>query len=576
MNRHTVIRLAALVLLLAVAQHATGAEKLELRGAWVHARRCADAPSANRMLDLAAKMNLNTLYVLVFHDRATAYYRSEMVPMNPRVADGFDPLGHIVAEGRKRGIEVHAWFVNGPRAKGSKIIAEHPDWLAVDLAGRKVDWFDLCNAGVRQWQARLMAEVAQRYAVRGVHFDYIRFNSSSVSASPAAVAAARTDGVDLSALFGERLPAFGAFHGNPLAEPTTAKVLAEFDDGVPAIAVNPLGDGRTVLFNWHAARDMPRAVHRAFREALSRLGVKGGQAVCVLDSDVNAKKYGRRGYAAAVEWLRAAGFGAKRVRDADLAKLPPKAAVVLPNFYLMTDEHAQALLRHVEAGGGAIFIDGPVYALRKSAAARKLLGFRRMGKYFVGERLLRAARGVDPKLQFVPAGGEEVSRDACRRAYRRWHRWRKDQITRLVAAVRKRVRGLRDDCQVTAAVFYTESSADAVSQDWPRWVREGLVDYAVAMSYVPTAEQLGKAFAWWKRFDPELRRTIPAVAVYKVPKKLPAAERAARIAEQIATCRREGARGVVLFHLLELRAETAGILGRTVFAGKARPYVPGK
>jgi len=361
--------LCVIVLLAWLHGGAAGAEKVELRGAWVHASRCADRPSADRMLDLAVKANVNTLYLLVFHDRATAWYRSDIVPTNAGVAKGFDPLGHIVAGAKKRGIEVHAWFVNGPRVKGSKIIEEHPDWLAVDLSGRAVDWFDLCNPQVRAWQTRLMAEVARRYAVRGVHFDYIRFNGTSVGASEAARRQARTDGVDLAPLIRPRLPAFGSFRGNPLAEPTTAKVLAEFDDGVPAVALNPLGSGEVVLFNWHAQRDTPRAIHEAMRAALLRLGARAGGDVRVLDSDENAKKYGRRSFAAGCEWVRSLGFRPRRLRDADLAKLPGTAVVLMPNVYLLTDEQAGALLRHVQAGGGAVFVDGPVYALAKSPAA---------------------------------------------------------------------------------------------------------------------------------------------------------------------------------------------------------------
>ena len=95
------------------------------------------------------------------------------------------------------------------------------------------------------------------------------------------------------------------------------------------------------------------------------------------------------------------------------------------------------------------------------------------------------------------------------------------------------------------------------------------------MSYVATAKLLRDRFAWWKRIDGKLARIIPAVGVHKVPAGLPPGERARRIGEQVAVCRQQGARGIVLFHLLAVKEETARILGKAVFVGKAKPYAPG-
>lgn len=575
MDRPSPHRSAVLAVLLAAG--AAAAEKpAELRGAWVWASRCADANAADALLARAEMMNLNALFPLIFYDGATAYHRSDLLPMNRRVAEGFDPLGHLVTRGRTLGIEVHAWFVNGPirRLGETWVLREHPDFQAVNTAGRKVDWYDLCNPAVRTWQTKLMVELAGRYDVRGVHFDYIRFGAPNVSVSPAARKAAAGDGLDLAALCYARLPAFGHFHGNPLAEATTARVVAKFHDGVPAIAVNRAGQGEAVLFNWHADVGAPRAVDQALRAALERLGAKRGGRLAVLRSAVTAKRYGYGAFGAISAWLKALGFRPRAVSDEQLAKLPGGAIVVLPKHYLMTDEQAGHLLRHVEAGGKALFIDGPVFAMRKSEAARKLLGFARQGKYFIGERLLLAAPEVNDRLQLVPDGGPELSIDAEVRKLRKWNRWRKDQITKLVAAVHAEVKKRRKDCLVTAAVFRTEAGTDRAAQDWPRWLREGILDYAVPMSYVKTPEDLAEQFAWWKTFDPKLERTIPAVGVFKIGTGAPPAERARLIGEQIAVCRRQGARGLVMFNLSSIDDATARALGQTVLKGKVKAYVP--
>lgn len=554
------------------------AETVELRGAWLWGADCADQAAADKMLHRAGLLRLNALFVLTFYHGATTCHRSDLADMDPRIAKGFDPLGYLVADGRKRGIEIHAWFVNGPirRLKEARVLREHPDWQAIDLAGRKVDWYDLCNPAVRDWQAKLMVEVARRYGVRSVHFDYIRFDGGSIPGTPVARKLAAQAGIDVDALIQPSLPVCGSFHGNPLAEPTTARVLAAFDDGVPAIAVNGLGRGEVFLFNWHAQQATPLAVHRALDAVLRHLGAKPGAAVGILNSDHNATRYGRQPYERCAEWVASLGYRPQTVKDDQLAKLPAGAPVVLPNHYLMTDEQARALLAHVEAGGGAVFIDGPVFALRKGEAARKLLGFERPGRYFQAERTLQIVQDAGKGAELIPSGGPQRSLEAQRAAWRKWHQWRKDQVTLLVADVRRRVRAARKDCLVTAAVFRTKDAADHVAQDWPRWLAEGLVDYAIPMSYVQTPAELEQHFGWWKSFDAKLAAIIPAVGAFRIGKGKPPGQRARLIAEQIDVCRKQGAHGVVLFNLESLDDETAEALGRTAFAERAGPYAPGR
>ena len=130
---------------------------------------------------------------------------------------------------------------------------------------------------------------------------------------------------------------------------------------------------------------------------------------------------------------------------------------------------------------------------------------------------------------------------------------REHSVNRLLQMV------LDDKLSGVIYVFRTRDSADRVAQDWPRWLREGLVDYAIPMSYVATAAELKEHFAWWKTFDPKLERTIPAVGAFRIGVDLPPADR-----------------GFVMFVLAKIDDETAAALGRTALKGKARPYAPGQ
>ena len=563
MNR--IIWVTGVCVLLAVIATAAGGE-VELRGAWVWGRSCGTPDKADKLLARAERMNLNALYFLSFYDGATVCHQSEMVPMNRRVAEGFDPLAYVLERARAKNMEVHVWFVNG-ESTGGTIFRENPQWRAMDMAGQRIDWFDLCQPAVRKWQAALMTEVLENYNVDGVHFDYIRFPRQDVCTCPTCRRNAAAEGITIGELIYPALPAWGVFEGNPVTRPSTAKVLATFDDVVPAVAVNRLGGGEVILFNWHADRNTPKAIHTAMQRALARLGATMGKGVWVLDSDVNAERYGRGPYYEGVDLVEALGFRSERVEDDGLADLPAGAVVLLSKHYMMTEGQATRLLAHVRAGGGVMFVDAPVFAMA-SNAVRELLGFRRVGEYFSGDRLLLATAAKD---NFVPVyrGRRKISRQSERTKGEKWIQWRKDQITSLVADVSRRA-----GAQVTAAVYSTPQGAEAILQDWPRWLREGLLDYAVPMSYVGSADELKGMLAWWKTLDPALTRIVPGIGAARIIRDAPADEATEIIAQQIDLCRQAGARGFVLFNLEGIDDKTAKALGRDVLAGKARAYRP--
>ncbi len=566
-------RLVAAGLIVACLLGAQASMAGELRGAWLHGRECRTPETADRMLDRAETLNLNALFVLVFAHRGHAVYRSDMVPMMEGVEEGFDPLGYLVDEGHKRDIQIHAWFVNGSYGwgpTGAGILDEKPEWRAMDLRGLRTDWYDLCQPDVREWQARAMCEVVERYDVDGVHFDYIRFNNKSVCVCPACARNASAEvGLDVGEFDYAELPAFGGLSGNPVAEPTTALVLAEFDDGVPAIALNRLGDGRVLLLNWHADRWCPKAVMTAVRNALASAGVEQGDRVFLLDSDVNAPRYGRNFWSRR-PWVQALGYRVEKTTDEGLGSLPSGSTVFMVGFYMMTEPIAASLVEHVRRGGVAVFVDAPIFAV-KHPSARTLLGFAKAGRYFNGKRALLST-GADDAV--VPRSERPFSVEDERAKHARWDAWRKERVTKLVADVSARARAIRPDVQVTAAVFYNEPGAEGVLQDWPRWLREGYLDYVIPMSYVKTPEALDAAFAWWRTIDPALERIIPAVGAWDIAADAATPERAAAIAEQVAVCRRQRANGVCMFVLNNLDEDLCAALSPLAFPGKAEPYVP--
>lgn len=187
----------------------------EVRALWVVRYTMTTEERVRAMVERAAAANINTLIVQV-RGRADAFYRSGLEPRGEamRGPETFDPLALVIEEAHRRGMAVHAWINThlawGPTAaprSPQHVVNRHPDWLAVprglgrELAGidpadrryfdRLVEHAHENGSTVEglytspshpEVQDRVHAvwmDIARRYDVDGLHFDYIRFPSAS-------------------------------------------------------------------------------------------------------------------------------------------------------------------------------------------------------------------------------------------------------------------------------------------------------------------------------------------------------------------------------------------------------------
>ena len=109
-----------------------------------------------------------------------AYYESRVLPVAPEVRERGDPLAKCVAACRKYGVECHVWKVNWnmgeatPRDFAERMKREGRTQVGFD--GRPIErWLCPSHPDNRQLEIDAMAEVATRYDVDGIHFDYIRY-----------------------------------------------------------------------------------------------------------------------------------------------------------------------------------------------------------------------------------------------------------------------------------------------------------------------------------------------------------------------------------------------------------------
>jgi uncharacterized lipoprotein YddW (UPF0748 family) len=215
--------LLILTLAVAGATPAAGAPR-EVRGLWVVRTALTSPASVAAMVDAASRAGVNTLMVQV-RGRGDAYYASRREPRASALSGqpaSFDPLALVLRDAHAARLAVHAWVnVNLVADAGAlpssprHLVSRHPEWLMVpsDLAatigdpkgagfvralaswtrGQSSTVEGLFLSPVPQGAADHLAAVVQdlvsRYAVDGVHFDYVRYPGAAFDYSREALRA---------------------------------------------------------------------------------------------------------------------------------------------------------------------------------------------------------------------------------------------------------------------------------------------------------------------------------------------------------------------------------------------------
>jgi uncharacterized lipoprotein YddW (UPF0748 family) len=548
------------------------AQLVEHRGIWLHPPQFKTPELCDQFVKRMVSARINVAYPLVWYWGGRAYYRSEISPMAEEVPEGFDPLGYLIEQCHKNGIQVHAWFVNGEygRSNLSHVFSKHPDWRLMPQPGEYAWWYDLGKPEVREFEASVMLEVLKRYDVDGLHFDYIRYPGRFFCfCEHCTNEFKQLYGYDIRRLSGEKFPLSLAMSANPLDKPTTARVLVRVADGPPAVAINELGKGQVLLLNWHAENNRPPAVNILLKRFLEVRGVSFGSRVFLFTPELTIAKYGRESLARTSDWLRALGYKPEVIDEKRLTNLKPSQVVFLVTGYMTPDDVAEQLVKFVEAGGSVVVIDGPVFSIGKPSL-QKLIGFSSTAPYFSGIRALIPIAESD----LIPVGGEAISAEELERINLAWEKYRKDGVSELVKMLYERAKAIKPNVAISAAVFYRLASADAVFQDWSRWLHEGFIDYVLPMAYVMDERALSDALEEYKSIDPKLERIIPGLSLYMRDEKGVRARPPELVLKQVEICKSAGAKGVNFFALTYLSDEIILALSEGPFREPAKPYIP--
>ena len=164
----------------------------ELRGAWISTVYNGTWPSKTGLDAATAKAELVAIFDALASARMNAVFfqvRSESDAVYPSVIEpwsrfltgtqgkdpGFDPLAFAIAEGHRRGLEVHAWM-NPYRGLVSTQITVDPKHVTkmLPVATRSYGaqlWMDPGAPEVRAHILDVVRDVLTRYDVDGLHFD---------------------------------------------------------------------------------------------------------------------------------------------------------------------------------------------------------------------------------------------------------------------------------------------------------------------------------------------------------------------------------------------------------------------
>lgn len=167
------------------------------RAVWYHADESSPEQVAATMERLK-QSGINMIFLETIYRGYAIYPGSSVFQQNPAFT-GWDPLQAFITEGKRLGIEVHAWvhtFYVGyegedPAYPRGPVLAAHPEWTALDRnlqAKTTLEsnhyYVSPGNPDAQDFLANGFLELADRYDIDGLQLDYIRFPVSSTAASP--------------------------------------------------------------------------------------------------------------------------------------------------------------------------------------------------------------------------------------------------------------------------------------------------------------------------------------------------------------------------------------------------------
>jgi len=125
----------------------------------------------------------------------------------------------------------------------------------------------------------------------------------------------------------------------------------------------------------------------------------------------------------------------------------------------------------------------------------------------------------------------------------RWERWKEGNVTAFLKELREQVKAVRPELEISS-YFWDIESAYTVCQDWPSWIRQGLLDWANPTLYVYDYRSIRRRCKEYLDVIDGACPTYATVGVHTSHGRIHSAE---EVIEQVKVAREEGMDGVVFF-----------------------------
>ena len=163
----------------------------EVHAVWAGASDAgASADSVRAFIAQLKRASIHKLVMCAKEGNGNVCWHSRRFPqlVAPRYKD-FDLVENLVREAHGQGIEVHIWLIDFSEGENGAAFREHPEWAQVSAEGKRTNSETLLDRAYHavwmcpaqrpgytdQWLLPLIDELVSRYAIDGIHHDYVRY-----------------------------------------------------------------------------------------------------------------------------------------------------------------------------------------------------------------------------------------------------------------------------------------------------------------------------------------------------------------------------------------------------------------
>ena len=154
----------------------------EFRAFWCHSATGVDGLDWDTAVRKLSENGFNALIANMLW-AGVAFYNSDCLPVSPQVRTSGDLMAQCLAACKKYGVQCHAWKVcfnmgwPTDRAFIARMTAAGRTQVGFD-GKPDPEWLCPSNPDNRKLEIDSMVELARKYAIDGLHFDYIRYPDS--------------------------------------------------------------------------------------------------------------------------------------------------------------------------------------------------------------------------------------------------------------------------------------------------------------------------------------------------------------------------------------------------------------